>query len=199
LPYFIFHYFLFKSSQLSNKADKRAGKRNRHQSGSGNGGIIGLAGSLRVARLGHPARVSPATQPYCLDSLVSRDEGSEIVADVRKDIDKLQRELSKRGRRVDRGQRREMQAEMRVLRKEVRKREEAVVKGILKSRQVGGQDSEQPIKSQLNYYWASQQCNDTSCWKLQWEKCCWKLNKNCSALNFHSLYIFIIIVMGITS
>jgi superfamily I DNA and/or RNA helicase len=71
-----------------------------------------------------------------LDSLIARDDGSEIVADVRKDIDKLQKELAKRGKRYDRAQRREMQAEMRVLRKEVRKREEAVVREIMQSRQV---------------------------------------------------------------
>ena len=118
----------FNCLQLSRKSASRSGRKSRSQQAQGL--------QLRVARLGHPARVSPVTQPYCLDSLIARDDGSEIVADVRKDIDKLQKELAKRGKRYDRAQRREMQAEMRVLRKEVRKREEAVVREIMQSRQV---------------------------------------------------------------
>jgi superfamily I DNA and/or RNA helicase len=41
----------------------------------------------RVVRLGHPARVSEAIQSHCLDALIATDEGTEIVGDVRKDID----------------------------------------------------------------------------------------------------------------
>jgi superfamily I DNA and/or RNA helicase len=41
----------------------------------------------RAVRLGHPARVSEAIQSHCLDALISTDEGTEIVGDVRKDID----------------------------------------------------------------------------------------------------------------
>jgi hypothetical protein len=41
----------------------------------------------RAVRLGHPARVSEAIQSHCLDALIATDEGTEIVGDVRKDID----------------------------------------------------------------------------------------------------------------
>lgn len=41
----------------------------------------------RVVRLGHPARVSEAIQSHCLDALIASDEGTEIVDDVRKEID----------------------------------------------------------------------------------------------------------------
>jgi superfamily I DNA and/or RNA helicase len=43
--------------------------------------------SPKVVRLGHPARVSEAIQSHCLDALIASDEGTEIVGDVRKDID----------------------------------------------------------------------------------------------------------------
>ena len=41
----------------------------------------------RAVRLGHPARVSEVIQNHCLDALIATDEGTEIVGDVRKDID----------------------------------------------------------------------------------------------------------------
>lgn len=41
----------------------------------------------KVVRLGHPARVSESIQNHCLDALISIDEGTDIVGDVRKEID----------------------------------------------------------------------------------------------------------------
>jgi len=85
-----------------------------------------------VVRLGHPARVSAHTQRYCLEALIANDEGSEIVQDVRDEMDKCRKEMSSSSKRIDWSRKRELQAEVRILRKEVRKREEGVVRSILR-------------------------------------------------------------------
>eukprot|EP00598_Pedospumella_elongata_P004004 CAMPEP_0184982702 /NCGR_PEP_ID=MMETSP1098-20130426/12135_1 /TAXON_ID=89044 /ORGANISM="Spumella elongata, Strain CCAP 955/1" /LENGTH=62 /DNA_ID=CAMNT_0027506443 /DNA_START=26 /DNA_END=210 /DNA_ORIENTATION=- len=36
---------------------------------------------------------------YALDSIISTDEGTDIVKDVRKDIDELRQAMSKKGKR----------------------------------------------------------------------------------------------------
>lgn len=90
---------------------------------------------LKFVRLGHPARLSPRGADYCLDSLVATDDGTEIVSDVRTDIDRLRKDLLS-CKKKDGNKRREMQSELRVLFKEARKREDAVVKNILRSADV---------------------------------------------------------------
>ena len=87
----------------------------------------------RVVRLGHPARVNPMTQKYCLDALILHDDGTEIVRDVRKEMDTMLRTLS---RTKDKSYRRSIQTELKSLRKEARQREEKVVSSILQSRDV---------------------------------------------------------------
>lgn len=85
---------------------------------------------VRLVRLGHPARASPRSAQYCLDSLIASHDGTEIVADVQSEIDGFRKEIVKCSRK-SKVKRREMQAEVRILCKEARKREEAVVKEIL--------------------------------------------------------------------
>jgi ATP-dependent RNA/DNA helicase IGHMBP2 len=97
--------------------------------GKGNGKQV------RLVRLGHPARASPKSAQYCLDSLIASHDGTEIVADVQSEIDGLRKEILKCSRK-SKVKRREMQAEVRILCKEARKREEAVVKEILKGADV---------------------------------------------------------------
>lgn len=86
---------------------------------------------LTFVRLGHPARVSQGNARYCLDALIASHGGTDIVSDVRSEIDGLQKELSKCGRK-NRSKRREIQTEVRILCKEARKRQEAVVKDIMR-------------------------------------------------------------------
>ena len=90
---------------------------------------------LKFVRLGHPARLSPRSADYCLDSLVASDDGTEIVSDVRADIDRLRKDLLS-FKRKDGNKRREIQSELRVLIKEAKKREDTVVKNILRSADV---------------------------------------------------------------
>ena len=90
---------------------------------------------VKLVRLGHPARASPKSAQYCLDSLIASHDGTEIVADVQSEIDGLRKEILKCSRK-SKVKRREMQAEVRILCREARKREESVVKEILKGADV---------------------------------------------------------------
>ena len=45
-------------------------------------------GGVRVVRLGHPARLLPGIQKHSLDAILSNSEATQLVRDVRKDIDK---------------------------------------------------------------------------------------------------------------
>jgi superfamily I DNA and/or RNA helicase len=95
-------------------------------------------GRLSVVRLGHPARLQPAILPYCLEALVQSAEGTEIVQDVRAELQSHLATLrgpkySTRGGRVDK---RLAYAEVKVLRKELQSREEGVVTTILQQAHV---------------------------------------------------------------
>jgi ATP-dependent RNA/DNA helicase IGHMBP2 len=87
---------------------------------------------LRVVRLGHPARVQANILPYSLEAQVQAAHGTEIVADVRKELTSSLRLLSHPKYETRALARREV----RQLRKEVRQREEGVVKSILRNAQV---------------------------------------------------------------
>jgi ATP-dependent RNA/DNA helicase IGHMBP2 len=87
---------------------------------------------LRVVRLGHPARLQANILPYSLEAQVQAADGTEIVADVRKELTTYLRLLSHPKYETRALARREV----RQLRKEVRQREEGVVKSILRNAQV---------------------------------------------------------------
>jgi ATP-dependent RNA/DNA helicase IGHMBP2 len=88
---------------------------------------------LRVVRLGHPARLQESILPYSLEALVQAADGTEIVADVRAELQSHLRLLSKpRGEHNKRLVYREIKA----LRKEVRVREEKVVGQLMDGAQV---------------------------------------------------------------
>lgn len=89
----------------------------------------------KFLRIGHPARVRPEILQYCLDALILTDEGTEIVKDVKKEIDTLRKVMSKPSR-GNYGLRREQRGEMKILRKELRAREQVVVKSIIENRNV---------------------------------------------------------------
>jgi superfamily I DNA and/or RNA helicase len=93
---------------------------------------------LSVVRLGHPARLQPAILPFCLEALVQNAEGTDIVQDVRAELQSHLATLrgpkySSRGSRVDK---RLAYAEAKALRKELQSREEAVVRTILQQAHV---------------------------------------------------------------
>jgi ATP-dependent RNA/DNA helicase IGHMBP2 len=87
---------------------------------------------LRVVRLGHPARLQPAILPYCLEALVQKADGTEIVQDVRDELQQYLQILARpRGR-----DKRIAAREVKTLRKEIRSREEKVVSELIHNAQV---------------------------------------------------------------
>ncbi|XP_016041773.2 LOW QUALITY PROTEIN: DNA-binding protein SMUBP-2 [Erinaceus europaeus] len=80
-----------------------------------------LAGAgLRLLRLGHPARLLATAQQLSLDAALARGDAAGILADIRKDIDRLFSRKSQAS-----GERTDFRAELRELRRELREREEA--------------------------------------------------------------------------
>ena len=84
---------------------------------------------LKAVRLGHPARMKASILPYSLESLVQNADGTEIVSDVRDELQSFLRILTNpKSRGADK---RVAYREVKALRKEVRTREEKVVKDLV--------------------------------------------------------------------
>jgi len=91
-------------------------------------------GRLKAVRLGHPARLKESILPYSLESLVQNADGTEIVSDVRSELQSFLRILSNPKSRG--GDKRMAYREIKALRKEVRSREQKVVKDLIREAQV---------------------------------------------------------------
>ncbi|XP_062041322.1 DNA-binding protein SMUBP-2 [Lepus europaeus] len=78
----------------------------------------------RIVRLGHPARLLPSIQQHCLDAVLARSDGAQLVADIRKDIDQV---FVKTSKTQDRREKSSLRDEVRLLRKELQAREEAAM------------------------------------------------------------------------
>lgn len=89
---------------------------------------------IRAVRLGHPARIQSSILKYSLEALVQNADGTEIVSDIRSE---LQSHLNVLSNPKSKGiQKREAYREMKVLRKEIRQREEKVVQSLISNAQV---------------------------------------------------------------
>ncbi|XP_062860705.1 DNA-binding protein SMUBP-2 [Trichomycterus rosablanca] len=82
----------------------------------------------KVLRLGHPARLLESIQKHSLDAVLAQSDNTNIVADVRKDIDKALSQLKKVR---DKGQRSSLRREIGELRRELRSREQTAITQIL--------------------------------------------------------------------
>ncbi|XP_061306983.1 DNA-binding protein SMUBP-2 [Pezoporus flaviventris] len=108
-----------------------------------------LAGhSVRILRLGHPARLLEPIQRHCLDAVLARADTAQIVADIRKDIDQA---CAKTKKAQDKGERSHFLSEIKTLRKELKQREETAVAAALSHASVvlatnTGASSEGPLK-----------------------------------------------------
>ena len=80
--------------------------------------------SLRVIRLGHPARVSPALLTYTLDAALASSPGASLVADAKRDLAAAGAEYKKT---KDKARKRELRADENALRKEIRVREQRLL------------------------------------------------------------------------
>ncbi|KAF5907620.1 DNA-binding protein SMUBP-2, partial [Clarias magur] len=83
----------------------------------------------KVLRLGHPARLLESIQKHSLDAVLAQSDNTNIIADVRKDIDKAFSQIKKVR---DKGQKSTLRREIGELRKELRSREEMAITQILK-------------------------------------------------------------------
>ncbi|XP_061209581.1 DNA-binding protein SMUBP-2 [Neopsephotus bourkii] len=108
-----------------------------------------LAGhSVRILRLGHPARLLEPIQRHCLDAVLARADTAQIVADIRKDIDQA---WAKSKKAQDKGERSHFLSEIKTLRKELKQREETAMAAALTHASVvlatnTGASSEGPLK-----------------------------------------------------
>ena len=94
---------------------------------------LAAAGGVRVLRLGHPARISPALLAHSLDAALASAEGAGIVADARKDLARVSAEAKATRNKVTR---RELRGEERALRKEVRVREKKLLVSAIRNADV---------------------------------------------------------------
>lgn len=89
---------------------------------------------LSVVRLGHPARLQEEILPFSLEALVQGAEGTEIVADVRRELESFLRLAS--NPRTSYPNRLMARREIKSLRREIRTREERVVKELMQNADV---------------------------------------------------------------
>ncbi|RLO08379.1 hypothetical protein DYB28_004712 [Aphanomyces astaci] len=73
---------------------------------------------LRMTRVGHPARLLPAVLKYCLDAKIAAAEGTQIIADIRKELGSL---------KPTKATFQNVRQERKALRKEIREREQNVI------------------------------------------------------------------------
>ncbi|KAM7396863.1 hypothetical protein PAMP_019871 [Pampus punctatissimus] len=83
----------------------------------------------KVLRLGHPARLLESIQKHSLDAILAKSDNANIIADIRKDIDKA-------FKKHDKGERVNFRREIGELRKELKTREATAITQILKSADV---------------------------------------------------------------
>ncbi|GAX76189.1 hypothetical protein CEUSTIGMA_g3633.t1 [Chlamydomonas eustigma] len=103
-----------------------------NSSGAGSG-VTG--GTVRVVRLGHPARLLPQVLDNSLEAHVLRSDNSSLAKDCRKEIKSLNQKLKK----LDpwkKAERRQLRDELRQLSKEERKRQGAAVAEVIRGAQV---------------------------------------------------------------
>ncbi|KAL7402327.1 hypothetical protein ABVT39_013257 [Epinephelus coioides] len=87
----------------------------------------------KVLRLGHPARLLESIQKHSLDAILAQSDNANIIADIRKDMDKAfmgMKKMREKGDRVN------YKREIGELRKELKTREATAIAQILKSADV---------------------------------------------------------------
>uniref|UniRef100_A0A3P9H028 DNA-binding protein SMUBP-2 n=1 Tax=Oryzias latipes TaxID=8090 RepID=A0A3P9H028_ORYLA len=80
----------------------------------------------KVLRLGHPARLLESIQKHSLDAILAQSDNANIIADIRKDIDKV----------LEKGERGNFKREIGELKKELKSREATAITQILKGADV---------------------------------------------------------------
>lgn len=78
----------------------------------------------RILRLGHPARLLESAQQHSLDAVLARSDNTQIIADIRRDIDQV---FGKNKKTQDKREKSNFRNELKLLRKELKEREEAAM------------------------------------------------------------------------
>ncbi|XP_075945302.1 DNA-binding protein SMUBP-2 [Anarhichas minor] len=126
----------------------------------------------KVLRLGHPARLLESIQKHSLDAILAQSDNANIIADIRKDIDKAfigMKKMREKGERVN------FKREIGELRKELKSREATAIAQILKRADVvlstnTGAGGEGPLKylPAEHFDWVvideCAQALESSCW-----------------------------------
>ncbi|XP_067849812.1 DNA-binding protein SMUBP-2 isoform X2 [Heptranchias perlo] len=126
----------------------------------------------QVLRLGHPARLLESIQRHSLDAVLAHSDNTQIVMDIRKDIDQA---FAKMKKAQDRGEKVHFRGEIKTLRKELRAREETAIVQILKKATVvlatnTGASNDGPLKLMSDDYFdlvvidECAQALEASCW-----------------------------------
>ncbi|KAJ4439368.1 hypothetical protein ANN_07490 [Periplaneta americana] len=89
--------------------------------------------SVKMVRLGHPARVMDSTAKYSLDAIVDTSSSTQIVKDVRKDLNNVLKKLKTRHRKETNA---ELHSELKTLRKELQQRESRALDEVLRGADV---------------------------------------------------------------
>lgn len=117
------------------------GKKNRRKRGKNSNNTTSTTSNtnmevtkIRAVRLGHPARIQPSILKYSLEALVQNADGTEIVSDIRSELQSYLKVVS--NPKSKGMEKRTAYKEMKLLRKEIRQREEKVVHGLIANAQV---------------------------------------------------------------
>ncbi|XP_051580007.1 DNA-binding protein SMUBP-2-like isoform X1 [Myxocyprinus asiaticus] len=127
---------------------------------------------VKVLRLGHPARLLESIQKHSLDAVLAHSDNTNVISDIRKDMDKAFSEMKKAR---DKGQRSNLRREIKELRRELRSREETAISQILKRADVilatnTGASDDGPLKHLPNDHFdlvvidECAQALESSCW-----------------------------------
>ncbi|XP_061679004.1 DNA-binding protein SMUBP-2 isoform X2 [Syngnathoides biaculeatus] len=87
----------------------------------------------KILRLGHPARVLESIQKHSLDAILANSDSTNIITDIRREIDKAFLGIKKKN---EKGDRVNYRRELGELRKELKTREATAITQILKSADV---------------------------------------------------------------
>jgi hypothetical protein len=96
--------------------------------------LLRVAPSLKLCRLGHPARFSEAVQSVSLDVLISQGDNAALVQDIHQEMDTLLQAGKKK--RLSYAENKQRWRDWRALKKEARERERAAEVALLGSVQV---------------------------------------------------------------
>jgi len=89
--------------------------------------------NVKMVRLGHPGRVLDSIAKYSLDAIVDRSSSTQIIQDVRKELNDVLKKLKTRHRKETFS---ELHSELKNLRKELQQRESRALKEVLQESDV---------------------------------------------------------------